>query len=391
MALKYKKIVRLSVSLLILSTIIVILTLLKNIRFISEYVFTRGISRAYIYVVGSITSILPLSFLEILALVLAIFLLVFIVRIVKYIRKHRFHNALESLIRVIRIFLVIVLVYVITASFSYFREPLESKLPQYTRKPDREFLVSMTNYYINELHSLYDQLPHSENGDTVMPYDRKELSNRIQKEFLHLNDPYFSSFTPSVKALISSRFMLSFSILGISFQPTGEANYNYLTPNIYLPAVMAHEISHSKGIMRESDANLLAQYITSTSSDPYIRYTSSISNVFICFQLLTLNNLSDDYDLLRLTIKKEIVNEIDRANAILYSETDLFSKIGNFLNDLYLKSSGISSGIDSYNPEINVEIVQILDENNNLVNAYNVIGDFSSEHKLAMALFADAT
>ncbi|MDR2266962.1 MAG: DUF3810 domain-containing protein [Christensenellaceae bacterium] len=377
MPLKHKRLLRKAISIGIVIVAICILLLLKNIPYVAEYVFARGISRVYIYLVGTFTSTLPFSLFELFILAMVVIGIVLIIKIFKYLRKRHFCDVVKNLLRLTQAITIVALIYTVTASVSYYRDPAEKHVPQYQSTPEQDFILDMVHYYIDDMNKLAASFER-ENGIIVWPYSFDETCEMVRSEFSRLDESYFSSFTPKVKPLLSSPIWSWFSIIGVSFQPTAEPHINTDMPILLMPHTIAHEISHNKGIMWESDAELIAHYITLTSENPYIRYSFYMNNISQIIKMLTYANMSNEIE--KLEISPLCV--ADRKSAKYPDNFGSLQKVGRFFNDLYLKLSGASSGVNSYSPTDDIEAIENPD------GSYTyIVRHHSNEQKLYMALY----
>ena len=109
---------------------------------------------------------------------------------------------------------------------------------------------------------------------------------------------------------------------------------------------MAHEMAHGYGFTDEGTCNFLAFLACSQSEDPVIRYSGYLAHtrdVLVAYRRV----IRDHYTTFRATLDKGLVADMDAINAAnarfgrdwvpMYS-----------INNIYLKSQGISEGILSY-------------------------------------------
>jgi len=344
----------------VLLALIIALTAIKSNRYIAEHVFTRGISRAYIYAVGHINDLLfPFSFFEFATGAAIIIILITIIRWIVLLTRKEFGKAGKGAARLLTAVLAVILLYTATASFSYNRDSIDGHIPMSSEKPDEEAIMEMVNYYITDFNALAEKMPRNENGVTVSPYSYKELARIMVREMERLDDDYFSPYTPMPKRMIAGDAMGAFGVIGISFQPTGEANISSHTVPFGLPALMAHELAHSKGIMRESDAELVSAYITLTSEDEFVRYSGYIDNYGRIYQMLTLNNLVDKYKEKGYALRSPlIIKDYEYMYAEYGKYPDIIDEIGTFFNNIYLKLSGVKEGTGSYDVIGDIVIVK---------------------------------
>lgn len=331
----------------ILAFILLLLSLRDNF-YISEYVFTRGISRAYVTAIGTVNGIFPFSVLELCAVALIVFIVAAIALFIyRLIRKRK--NAVRPLAVLLLTVLCICAVYTVSASFSYYRDPLENNLPLYEGTLSDEEAVAVVNACLDDFNALSEKFTRDENGRLIQPYTNEELSELCKKEYERLaGDDYFTKFTAELKPLTFSDLSSAFGVLGISFQPTGEANYNVNTDPTDMAHVMLHELAHSKGVMYESDAELLATYLGLTSDNDYMRY-SAYHNCFSQIKrILSLHGLDEEYVAVTKKLNETIVTELRIAIASYDARESFITDIATTINDIYLKLSGAENGAGSY-------------------------------------------
>lgn len=349
MKLKHKKLIRRLVVIGALVVAITILSLLKTNLYISEYIFSRGFSRAYIFLFGNITSWFPFSVYELLIGVVILAFLILIHKWSKLINKRRKAEFLKSLMNVFIVALVIVLIYTMTASFAYYRKDLP--LPQYSGEMlDEQQTEAMIKYYLTEFQEVSDKVERDQNGKVILPYTNAELAQLFVDEYKRIGDfdGYLLKFTPRVKNIQTSIVMDYMQVSGIAITPTGEANVNKHTPTNWKLITIAHEIAHIKGVMNENQANMMAYYLALTSDNIYLRYAGYM---YTASRLLEIAYFAFDED-----IYKEIFDMYPQAaraeRTIEYNFWDKYQtqieKISEFFNDVYLKLSGVEEGTSSY-------------------------------------------
>ncbi|MCL2630576.1 MAG: DUF3810 domain-containing protein [Firmicutes bacterium] len=374
MKLKHKK----TLTLIIISGALLFLTLivslLKTNEFISEYIFTRGVSRGLVWFMGSLTDLVPFSVFELIIIVAIIMCAWLIVKWIRLAIKRKHFKIAKSITTVLLAVSVTVLAYSVTASPSYYREPAENYLPRHSEILNDEEVISFVKAYFESYNELALKVERNKDGSIKQP-SHKELSAKMQKEYARLNDPkykgYFSTRTARPKRLIFSGVLEASGSGGIAFLPTGEAHISrYLAPQD-IPYVMAHEIAHTKGIMYESCAELVSAYVLFTSEDIFLRYSGYSNYLWDIYRLLSLNKLATAifWDSMSETVR----GDIDRRASYRSKHHGAFNELGNRLNDFYLKLSGASGGTLSYHdpvvttPSTDIDGNPILDKDGNPV------------------------
>jgi hypothetical protein len=351
MKLKHKKLLKHLIACAVLLVLIIVLLALRQVEFVAEYVFSRGVSRAIITVMGTVTNVFPFSIFEVLASVAILCLIIFIIRAVRNIIKRKHFKAALGAVKVLTVTLCVLLVYISTASFAYFRAPVN--FWQTDALPSDNELVEIVHSFIDDFNDLGARLGRDESGFIKNPYNFNCLSQKMHIEFEKLQAEefggYFNRHNSRPKRFIYSRIFAGFNISGMAFLPTGEAHINRLLPPTHVPYLMAHEIAHTKGVMWESDAELVAAYVLLTSDNEFLRYSGYMAFFWHLRFMLLDNQLADEHNYAVFThLCSEIFNEM-HLNRDFYSQNyGKFREIGRFFNDLYLRLSGAGDGVGSY-------------------------------------------
>lgn len=369
--------------LVMLGLLLCALNLSSNIDF-SEWM-TRNVGKYWVLISGSITSFIPFSLFEILAIIFGIYIVYIFINNIRRLFKKKFKVALKSFTNCMIICLTIASLYATCTSYAYNRKPVD--IPLYNNSVDSNEVVEITKYYINKLNNLSGSLNRQDDGqiDLYSYYSFEELSTQMKEEFKRLDSDYFYSFTPTSKKLLTKWIFTQMNTTGITFTLTGEPNVNTLMPLVDIPFTMAHEIAHTKGVMREDDANLVAYYICITSSSPIIQYCG----LFWAYQRL----MSAVYYTSGNTVYSEVNSLVDKnikAEQTLYWEFwdqyKLLDKLQDWINDLYLKINGVEEGTGSYNDQEDVTDTGETREDGSII--YEV--EYSPVQKMMFQLYFDS-
>lgn len=340
---------------LILVILIVIVHLTKLNVWISEIIYARGISRFWTGILARITSIIPIALFEILIILLVLLLIFFIIIIISSIKKKNWIRLSNTIMTLVCVVLSITLIYSATASANYYRE--EIRLMYYEDDPSNDEYVDIAQFFLDDFNYLARTLERDDEGEIINPYTDKELSELISNDFDKLDSEYYNSYLPYAKSSLFSLIMSYNSISGMYFAPTGEAIYNDLMPEFKKPFTIAHELAHSSGVMRESEANLIASYITLNSDNDFVRYSGYHStfgymttSLFFILQEDDFRDFQEQYDPL-------IDQDYDLYYKFWNSYDSVFDRISSYINDLYLKIQGQRDGVDSYTSSYNPEII----------------------------------
>lgn len=382
---KYKKsIIAKSITAGALLLLLVVLLLLKTNTAICEFVATT-FARAWIWLAGHVLGWIPLSFFELFLIVAILVLIVCIVRIIKYLTKRKGKRALALFLSVVIVAICGVNLYTVTASFSYERAALPADIiTSYNgENVTYEEAIAITEYVIEQVNNSYQAIPHDEDGNVIMP-SLKELNELLRQEYKRLDSDYFSPFTPNVKGILNKRIMSEMHITGVFFAPFGEPNLNVTRIDVFTPSTMAHELAHSKGVMRESDANTVASYLLLTSDNAFLRYSGYVDCLSDALRMIRMYpNSNADYNRLSDSIDAGVSREIANYNKH-WMQYKVLDDIGEFFNNIYLKLQGQTNGTGSYVEPPVFEVTGDKDEDGNEIV---VILNFSNTQNLLINLY----
>ncbi len=341
---KYSLILFESALILLSVVVIVIFQILKGNKNICEW-YSRNIGRWIQTINGAIVKYIPFSIMEtffILLFILVITLLV--VSIIELVHK-RIYNSFSSIIMIPTLVLLVIANYNAYCTLQYNRKPVP--LESYNGEVDEEKYEDIIQYFLDDFNYCSSQVTYRDNYEIKELYSLSKLNKIMQKEYKRLNDEYFAPFTSNAKPMMSSFIYREMWITGVYFAPFGESNINVLSTKSEIPYTLVHELAHSKGIMRENDANLVATYLTLTSDNPYIRYSGYI-NTFS--YVLNIAHYSDDAALYNSLLNK-VDNNIRKNWGYIskyWNSHNLANRIADWWNSLYLKSQGTENGTDDY-------------------------------------------
>ena len=331
---------------------------LRYITDVSEF-WTTTIGRAYQTVIGFLTSLIPISFLELFIIATIAYVVCWIVFFVIKTKKQGFKKSSVKIVNLFVVLFSVLTIYMGTAGMAYHREPLNLHLRDTS-------VVSQDDYYnislwaTEKLNACAAQLEFDQTGSVKKPYSDKELYNKIKEEYAKIDGNYLTKFSANPKQLRFFGWLYTeLNISGVSFLPTGEANYNQYVPNIDLPFVVAHELAHTKGVMSEDEANNLAMYVCINSTDPYLQY-SALCNAYESIEPMAQTSNDDEkVDQFFAKLDNRVWKDFAYSNDFWAGHT-FFKDLSEWFNNLYLKIFG-SQTTDAYIDHTDSDVV-IIDE-----------------------------
>lgn len=300
---------------------------------------------AYTNVAGRIYSLVDFNVFEVLATLFVIAVIAVLVAAIVLFAKGKKVLSRQLMIGILIGVAWISNLYIFTAGFAYNRE--KAPIPVYESEIDADLAKDTYITLINDFNDCVNTLGVYPDGRAVCPYTEKELRQKVEDAYKRLvTDEYYYDFTAKGKPVISSGIMASFSISGITFTPTVEGGYNKDMPAYQKVCTIAHELAHTKGVMREDEANALAAFVLLNSGDAYLRYSFYVDSIWESRTFIMYR--SDFMDIYKNNpISKAYSSEVEYSSK-WWDEHNFMQKIGNFFNDLYLKFNGEDEGSNSY-------------------------------------------
>lgn len=293
---------------------------------------------------GPLASLIPFSLAEVFFILFGVTIITLIVLIIIDFSKKRGLIGLNKTLALILVATSTFAYYFATAGVAYGRYPVD--IPQHQEDVESSEYVEIIEHFLADFNACADELEFTAEGSVIRSYSIRELSEILKIEYARLESDYFTSFTPNVKPMFLSFLFREFNITGISFAPTTEPNINYLTPDSQLVSTMAHEIAHSKGAMREQDANLVAAYILLNSDDPYLRYSGYFTTFYSIISLSNYVGDEDKYGELSNSLRDEIKGDYQYSRSY-WEKYDFLDDMATWFNNLYLMIVG-NKGVSSY-------------------------------------------
>lgn len=211
-----------------------------------------------------------------------------------------------------------------------------------------EDLYRVTAYFAGQLSETADRVPRDENG--LFRTARRQILDRsttvydaVEREF-----PFLSFDDKPPKAVHFSRVMSRLDFTGVYCPYTGESNVNVDSPACLLPATVAHELAHQRGLTSEQECNFLGVLASVTSGDDVYAYSGWLLGYIHLGNAL----YAADYDLweqVYWSLPETVRADLNDNNAYWRQFEDTAVKeVSNRAYDRFLKSYGEEAGMRSY-------------------------------------------
>ena len=299
------------------------------------------------FLLSAISYILPFSLFELLIIFVPLIFFLIVFLIVR--RADSAVSRVRAVISLLGILSLIFTSYIYTLGVGYRTSPLAEKIGIEDKGDiDTDELYYATSTVVDEINILSDGLK-LDGGETHMPYDYNEMSERLILAYDSMNREYdlLTNFTSRIKPVYFSTVMSDLGITGIYSFFTGEANVNVEYPDYTIPYTAAHELAHQRGISRENEANFVAFLVCIHSDDEYIRYSGYL-NLYEYLSSALYRADPELYSALRSKLSEIAIADMRASNEVYNEHKDsILGKINDRLNDAYLKANG-TEGVISY-------------------------------------------
>lgn len=173
---------------------------------------------------------------------------------------------------------VMVFLFYALWGLNYARNNLYTRMELQKNEKSEKALLEYTSLLNEKISALHGQLTTNDTLPVVVPYTKNEIFAMVPEAYIPLSEkfPYLAYSPVSLKKSLLSLPLTYMGFAGYLNPFTGEAQVDYLMPEVALPVTCAHEIAHQIGIGFESEANFIGFLASVHHDDPYIQYSAYI-------------------------------------------------------------------------------------------------------------------
>ncbi len=307
---------------------------------------------------GRVTSLLPFSFGELL-IAIAVFgiPLSLIVMIVLLIIKKGRRGKVAKVFGFIYGWIIVFILGTETLNcfILYHTSTFEELNGISSEEHSTEELEELAFRLVAQVNELSAQVERDENGRFVLTAD----TDAARKAVEGLEDEFvcFGGYEVHPKPIYCSFFMSQMDLMGIYFPFSMEANYNTDMYKAKLPDTICHELAHTKGFMREEEANFIAFVACDRSDSVEYRYSGYLSaltyvrnNVFeYCddYTQFALDGAISDEVWVDIDENREYWESVEEAEDTVF-DSQTVSEVSDKAMEASLQANGVEDGIESY-------------------------------------------
>ncbi len=370
------------ITLAVLFFLLILMLILRTNQAICEFVCSRLVN-AYQVVAGKFYSVTSVNIFEILVTLAILFALASVISAIVFFCKKKKVLSNRIMLALLIVCVCTANLYIFTAGFAYNREA--APVDAYQGEISKDFALKSFVTLIDDLNACYQEIgKYNDDGSVVSPYGEKQLNEKIRQAVDNvLTDEYYYDYTPKAKPIISSGVMTLNRIAGITFLPTCEPGYNRDMPIVDRAHTIAHEFAHTKGVMREYEANLVGAYVLLSSGDAFLKYCGYIYAISYVYEIIKY-----DETYFENVEAYPIPEGFRQDNKKIYNwwiSQPSLGNIGEFFNDLYLKINGQEDGTGSYEETPDTDDIIIEGGDGEPDRYLTVITKYTNMHRMLVA------
>lgn len=262
-------------------------------------------------------------------------------------RRPRWETLLRRLSLLLTLALVLYLLLCLLLGASYRARSFQDRSGLRPEPESPETLAAATALFARRLRETADTVPRGEDGTFAAPLDdvfREATSLYRGAEAIF---PFLALEDTAPKRAFYSRLMSWFNYTGFYFPYTGEATVNVDQPPALIPATIAHEMAHQRGVSSEQEANFLAVLACTESGLPSYVYSGWLFGfIHLGSALYSLD--PEAYFAAAEVLPDTVWADIRQNNEYWARFETKGAEVSEKVYDSMLKSYGHSMGVRSY-------------------------------------------
>ncbi|MDC1105766.1 DUF3810 family protein [Prolixibacteraceae bacterium] len=283
---------------------------------------------------SGVSEIFPFSLWDIFFILLIGYVLVggVVVLIVKHYRK----IFVKGLIFVV---LISANWFYISWGYCYGREPMEQTLGIKVEGIQHDDFINAYDKIIADISRMDSTAWENKSDDFLISHYKRGMKQ--------LGVPLL--ITPQrMKVMTFSRFYIRSGVLGYFGPFFNEVHINGYAYEKDNPFVAFHELTHQQGVGSERDCNFIAFALTYSQENQSLRYSGYL-NILPYFIDYFYSFDQEEQKVLFGKLPKFVIQDLrDRSRWYQKQRNALASSVQSKVNDVYLKSNGISEGVMDY-------------------------------------------
>jgi len=313
-----------------------------------EYIYSNHV---YQYISVSqrlISSFLSFALGDFLYAALVVFCLWSVIRAVRKVisKQAGEKTGLNISLQLANFILILYIVFKLLWGLNYSRPSISDTLAIDDKKYNTHELVMLGDFLIQKVNTIEQKL-NMQKAKRIYSVRELQAGSKTAYDELAKSNSFFSYHVPSVKPVIFSWLITKIGIEGYYCPLSGEANVNMMTPAVTLPFITCHEISHTLGVAREDEANLVGYLVSIHSKDlnfQYAGYYEILRSVLFEIRIKS----PDDFAILFKKINAGTLADFKAEQEFWKKYNGDMAAYMNTALDSFLKINNQKKGTDSY-------------------------------------------
>ena len=221
-------------------------------------------------------------------------------------------------------------------------------------------LERVTRYFVLRANELSGEVPRDADG--VFTVDHADMFRRSRTVYHEAQQIFPSLEGPDLRAkpVVFSPLMSLINNTGFFFPFTAEANLNVACTDALVPATVAHELAHQRGVAREDEANFAAVIACMTCGDPEYAYSGAL----MAYVYLGNALHSTDYEAWKGVydlLNEDVRRDLDAHNAYWDRFDNKVTEVSDKVYEAFLETYGDDRGMQSYDACVDLLVLYYLD------------------------------
>ena len=230
---------------------------------------------------------------------------------------------------------------------NYYADGFQEKSGVYAQPVAVDDLERVTRYFAEHLADLADQIPRDGSGVFAVSRDDIFAESTAVYDNLSQEFPFLAREDRVPKRMFFSRLFSAMNFTGFYSPYTGESNLNVDSPACLLPATIAHELAHQRGIASEQECNFLA-IAASTASDSVVYQYSGYLIGYIHLGNALYRADRERWAAVYGTLPETVLADLRYHSAYWDQFEGPVATVSEKIYDTTLKTYGEERGIQSY-------------------------------------------
>lgn len=243
----------------------------------------------------------------------------------------------------------------------YYADGFQEKSGVYAQAVALEDLEAVTQYFAHRLAETADQVARDEAGRFAVPQADIFAGSTTVYSGISTQFPFLEFEDVIPKPVFFSRVMSMMDCTGVYCPFTGESNLNVDSPTCFLPATIAHELAHQRGIASEQECNFIAVLASTTSGQTAYAYSGwLLGYVHLGNALYSADR--DRWQTVYKGLPETVRADLSDNNAYWAQfESTPVQKVSNTVYDNLLKGYGDEYGMKSYGKVVDLLVAYYAD------------------------------